>query len=35
VPVEAVPPNGQRARLIAALYLLLGALIVLGLLATK
>jgi membrane-associated protease RseP (regulator of RpoE activity) len=35
VPVEAVPANGQRARLIATLYLLLAAAIVLGLLATK
>jgi Zn-dependent protease len=35
VPVEAMPPSGRRARLIATLYVLLAALIVLGLLATK
>jgi membrane-associated protease RseP (regulator of RpoE activity) len=35
VPVEAVPPNPSRARLIAALYVLLAVAIVLGLLATR
>jgi Zn-dependent protease len=35
VPVEAVGPDPQRARVITTLYVLLGAAIVLGLLATK
>ena len=35
VPVEAVPPNPRRAWTIGFLYLLLGAAIVVGLIATK
>ena len=35
VPVEAVHPDRERARSIALLYILLAAVIVVGLLATK
>jgi membrane-associated protease RseP (regulator of RpoE activity) len=35
VPVEAIPPDRARARLIAVLYVLLAAAVVLGLLATR